>query len=82
MKSIVTKINLYRGDDSPLFGDSVTELELDDEAGGIFLKITQHPNDFGPGGVLRFDFDEMDKLFEAINTLKQIAEPINKKERL
>ena len=82
MKSIITKINLFRGDDSPLFGDSVTELELDDEAGGIFLKITQHPNDFGPGGVLRFDFDEIDKLFDSINTLKQIAQVINDREKL
>jgi hypothetical protein len=81
MKNVITKINLYRGDDNPLFGDSVTELELDDEAGGLFLKITQHPNDFGPGGILRFDFDEIDKFFEAINILKEIAQPINAKDR-
>lgn len=71
MKQLITKINLYRGDDNPLFGDSVTSLELDDEAGGMFLKISQDPNDFGPGGVLRFDFDEMEALFDAINYLKQ-----------
>jgi hypothetical protein len=74
IKTLVTKINLYRGDDNPLFGDSVTSLELDDEAGGMFLKIIQEPNDFGPGGTLRFDFDEIDDLFKTINHLKQLVE--------
>lgn len=73
LKTLVTKINLYRGDDNPLFGDSVTSLELDDEAGGMFLKIIQEPNDFGPGGTLRFDFDEIDDLFNTINYLKQLV---------
>ena len=74
LKTLVTKINLYRGDDNPLFGDSVTSLELDDEAGGIFLKIIQEPNDFGPGGTLRFDFDEIDELFKTINYLKELVQ--------
>ncbi len=74
MKQLITKINLYREGDSPLFGDSVTSLELDDEAGGIFLKVIQEPNEFGPGGVLRFDFDEIDELFNAINYLKQASQ--------
>ena len=78
MKSIITKINLYRGDDNPLFGDSVTSLELDDEAGGMFLKIVQQPNDFGPGGTLRFDFDEIDDLFNTINYLKQLVQKAEK----
>ena len=74
IKTLITKINLYRGDDNPLFGDSVTSLELDDEAGGMFLKIIQEPNDFGPGGTLRFDFDEIDDLFKTINYLKQLVQ--------
>jgi hypothetical protein len=74
LKTLITKINLYRGDDNPLFGDSVTSLELDDEGGGMFLKIIQEPNDFGPGGTLRFDFDEIDDLFKTINYLKHLVE--------
>ena len=74
MKQLITKINLYREGDSPLFGDSVTSLELDDDAGGIFLKIIQEPNEFGPGGVLRFDFDEIDELFKTINYLKELVQ--------
>lgn len=68
-KSLPTKINLYRGDDSPLFGESVTSVELDDDGGGIFFKIKQDPNDFGDGGELRFDFNEVQELFNVINTL-------------
>jgi hypothetical protein len=67
---ITTKVNLYRGDDSPLFGESVTSIELDDDGGGIFFKIVQDPNEFGPGGTLRFDFNEVPKLFEAIKLLE------------
>lgn len=72
-KLITTKINLYRGDDSPLFGESVTSIELDDEAGGIFFTIKQDPNEFGPGGILRFDFDELPQLIEAIKILEANA---------
>jgi hypothetical protein len=79
MKQLITKINLYREGDSPLFGDSVTSLELDDEAGGIFLKIIQEPNEFGPGGILRFDFDEIDELFNAINYLKETVNSVEEK---
>lgn len=67
---IPTKINLYREGDSPLFGDSVTTVELDDDGGGIFFKIAQDSNDFGPGGTLRFDFNEVPKIFEAIKFLE------------
>mgnify|MGYP000644382691 CR=1 FL=1 len=67
---IPTKINLYRGDDSPLFGDSVTMIELDDDGAGIFFKITQDPNEFGPGGTLRFDFNEVQNLFKVIKHLE------------
>ena len=31
---------------------------------------------------LGFDFDEIDKLFDSINTLKQIAQVINDREKL
>lgn len=73
---VQTKLSVYRKGDHPLFGDSVTVVELDDEAGGIFFKIKQDPNDFGPGGELRFDFDEMEQLISAIKTLKFIANNI------
>ena len=73
MRSIVTELSLFRGDDSPLFGESATKLALDDDGAGLFLTISQDPNEFGPGGILRFDFDEIEEFFEAVRFLKTQA---------
>lgn len=72
--STITSISIHRKGDHPLFGESVTKIELEDDAGGIFFTIKQDPNDFGPGGILRFDFDEVQKLIQVIDTLRVIAE--------
>lgn len=77
MKYMTTRINLYRENDSPIFGESVTTLEVDDEGAGIFLKISQSPNDFGNGGELRFDFNEIKELFAAIEFIKDGIETGN-----
>lgn len=70
----VTKLTVHRERDNPIFGDSVIELSLEDEGGGIFLTMQQQPNDFGPGGTLRLDFEEIDVLYEAIRYLKMQAD--------
>lgn len=78
MSIVPLKYALYRDDESPIFGESVTTIELDDEAGGIFFKIKQEPNEFGEGGELRFDFDEVQQLFNVINTLHKHVKEIEK----
>lgn len=81
-KFIPTSLSLYRRGDSPIFGESVTNLRLDDEAGGIFLIIEQAPNQFGPGGSIRLDFEEVPQLIAAINVLKNIAKEVDKDESI
>ncbi len=76
--SIPTTMSIYRKGDHPLFGESITKVELEDDAGGIFFTIKQDPNEFGPGGVLRLDFDEVDQLIGAINYLKDVAALVEK----
>lgn len=73
-----TKYTLYRKGDNPILGESVTELSLDDEAGGIFLTILQHETDYGPGGTIRLDFDEVPNLIRAIQALREQALAIEK----
>jgi hypothetical protein len=81
-----TKYNLYREGDNPIFGDSVTEIGIEDEAAGGFLIIRQHESDFGPGGILRFDLEELPTLIEAIHlmakNLQAIVEESNDSDKL
>lgn len=75
-----TKYTLYRKGDNPIFGVTVTELSLDDDAGGIFLTILQHDTEHGPGGTLRLDFDEIPQLIRAIQALHEQAIAIEKED--
>jgi len=67
--SLVTAINIFFNDDNPLFGDSVTEVNLLDEAGGPFIELSQS-NEFVSGGKIRInDMDEMDAIYAAVTSL-------------
>lgn len=62
------KYNLFLQKDHPIFGDSVTSVEIVDEAGGAFIRISQDNDE------LRFNFDEFYYLAEMI---KQMEETYN-----
>ena len=62
------KYNLSTQKDNPIFGDSVTSVEIVDEAGGAFILISQDDDE------LRFNFDEFHYLAEMI---KQMEETYN-----
>lgn len=68
MKLTVTEIAIHREDQSPIFGDLTTRVSVDDEGGGIFVRITQDTDD-GPVSI-RMDFNEVEYLVQAINILK------------
>lgn len=55
---------------SPIFGDLVTEVALDDEGGGEIIKLTQL-NDEGDQ-VLKFE--EIDELLAIVDVVKQLLE--------
>ena len=68
MKLTVTEIAVHKEDDSPILGEIVTYIKLDDEGAGTFVKITQHNgNDVD---TIRFDFNEVEHIFKAIEMLK------------
>lgn len=74
MKRITTKVNIYKEGSNPFFSESVTGIELDDEAGGIFFKITQSlENDLAE---IRLDVNEIDIFCETLQEMKKIAEPL------
>ena len=73
-KTLTTKINVYREGDNPIYGESVTEVALEDEASGAFITLTQHPDYKIESAQLIFDFEEIPFIFNAIELLKNQAE--------
>jgi hypothetical protein len=53
--------------DEPIFSEGMTHIGTDDEGGGPFLVLTQHP-DAGKQ-TLRFDFDEWGCIDQAVRRL-------------
>ena len=68
MKLTVTEIAVHKEDESPIFGDIVTHVKLDDEGAGPFIKIVQH-NDTKMDEI-RLDFNEIEYILKAIEMLK------------
>lgn len=68
MKLTVTEITIHAENESPIFGDLATKVSVDDEGGGIYVRITQDTDD-GPISI-RMGFNEVDHLVQAINILK------------
>lgn len=69
MKLTVTEIAIHKESESPIFGDTVTHVKLDDEGGGTFIKIVQH-NDTQMNEI-RLDFNEIEYILKAIEMLKE-----------
>ena len=68
MKLTVTEIAVHKETESPIFGELVTHVKLDDEAGGTFIKLVQN-NDTGHNEI-RLDFNEIEYILKAIEMLK------------
>lgn len=70
MTHCVLSLSVYRQGDNPVFGETVTRVTLEDEAGGLFFILEQED------GKLRFDFDEFEEVVKAVKTLQQIAKGV------
>ncbi len=71
MKLTVTEIAVHKENESPIFGEIVTHVKLDDEGAGVFVRIIQH-NDTKMNEI-RLDFNEIEYILKAIETLKESA---------
>lgn len=68
MQLTITEISVHSEKDHPIFGDLVTHVKLDDEGGGLFIKLIQHTDD--STDVIRIDFNELPHIVKAINILQ------------
>lgn len=59
-----------------VYGNLITIVELQDEAGGYFFEIKQPPNPWNAEQeqCVRLGFDEIEDLFQAITKLKEESE--------
>lgn len=65
----VTGVTVHGQGTSPVFAEGATHLAIEDEAGGPFLTLTQHP-DVGKPQTIRLDFDELEALVQAAAVLR------------
>ena len=68
MKLTVTEIAVHKEGESPIFGNIVTHVKLDDEGAGSFIKIVQHNGN--NVDEIRLDFNEIEYILKAIEMLK------------
>jgi hypothetical protein len=69
MKLTVTEIAIHKENESPIFGEIVTHVKLDDEGAGVFVRIIQH-NDTKMDEI-RLGFNEIEYVLKAIEMLKE-----------
>ena len=69
MKTFVKTYHLYREGDNPCFGESVISVEVEDNAGGPYLKIGQC-SDVNIGEIF-LDIDEIEPLFDLLVKIKE-----------
>jgi len=66
MKLTITEISVHPSTESPIFGEQVTRIRLDNEGAGYFVRIVQDGEPF-----VWLDFDELEYVIQAVNMLKK-----------
>ena len=65
----ITGVAVHPVGTNPVFAEGRTLLEIEDEAGGPFLVLTQEP-DTGKPQSIRLDFDELEAIVQAAALLR------------
>jgi hypothetical protein len=66
-KTFVERVNLYKDGDNPVFGDSVTTVTINDDAGGPYFILAQSRD--SNSGELHLDFEEVKPLFKLLKKM-------------
>lgn len=69
MKMTITEVSLHPKDESPIFSIMATKVSLCDDGAGAFVKLIQE-DESGKLNEVRFDFNEIEALVEAIKLLE------------
>lgn len=66
-KTTTLKVAVSIGDESPVFGENTVSIEVQDEAGGWYLKICDTN-----GAEIGIDFDQLDAIYQAAQELRKL----------
>jgi hypothetical protein len=69
MRITTLEVSIHSESESPVFGELVTRVRIEDEGGGEFITITQNRDD--GSNEIRLDFSDVPYLLEAIEALKR-----------
>ncbi len=70
-KQTTLAVSVHLEAESPIFGENTISVKLEDEAGGIFLELTNHEND----AKFRVDYEQWIELNKAVvGLMKQKCE--------
>ena len=75
MPSLIKTIHVFNEGDQPIFGDSVTSVSLDDDAGGCYLVIEQCG--MQNAGKITLDPSELEQVYQAAKRLLEQPECTN-----
>lgn len=68
-ETTILTVAIHDEDESPVFGENTVHVSLEDLGAGHFISIKQLGGELEPG-VVFLDFEEFDRINEAIETLK------------
>ena len=69
IKTVPVAYSIYKDGDNPVFGNSVTKVEIEDDAAGPYITISQCNDDHE--GSIKLEFDEAANLCSLIMQLRQ-----------
>jgi hypothetical protein len=69
----ITSVSVHLYDENPIFGENSTHISIEDEAGGLYIKITQCHDNIENGSVSFNDINHMTAVFEAAKELAENA---------
>jgi hypothetical protein len=65
----IIKVSVHLAEENPIFGESSTHISLEDDAGGIYLKLVQC-NDYIENGAVSFnDLAHLTAVYDAAKEL-------------
>ena len=68
IKTTVISMSVHRADKNPIFGEGVTHVSLQDDAGGPFIELRQC-DDQSEMGMIKLDMEELDAALVAARQL-------------
>lgn len=69
----IIKVSVHEDNENPIFGEQATHVSLEDDAGGIYLRLTQCNDVIEPGSVSFNNLQHLTKIFEVAKELLESA---------